>query len=265
MQARFDARWREAIAESWRRHYEETGAKRQALAVLRAAAGTGPLDTMQMLELADLEEAVGGGSDPALTLRRLARERSPDSIDAQFALARQLLLAGDAEGVPLMEDAIGREADALVAGGVLLRDYFWGKGEQAVAAQWHQRSQERAAVMRGAREERARITTADRWLPHALHDAALQQLSARLRQVPGLRRAYLVRKSVRFLPQQPLYVVAFGVTPWYRPRDRATGEAVMQELRQRVTWPGETFILNVEVQPRALRSALQRVTAARIL
>jgi Zn-dependent protease with chaperone function len=264
LQTRFDARWREAIAESWRRHYEETGAKRQALAALRATAGNGTLDTLQMLELADLEEAVGLGSETALTLRRLARERSPDSIDAQFALARQLLMAADAEGVPLMEDVIGREADALVVGGMLLRDYFWGKGEQAVAAQWHQRSQERAAAVRGARDERARITTADRWLPHALHDAALQQLSARLRQVPGLRRAYLVRKSVRFLPEQPLYVVAFGVTPWYRPRDRATGEAVMQQLRDNVTWPGETFILNIEMQPRALRNALQR-KAARIL
>jgi hypothetical protein len=164
-----------------------------------------------------------------------------------------------------MQEVILRDVDAIPAGGSLLRDYFWRKGEKGLAEQWHARCEERVTVLQGAQAERATVTTADTWLPHALEAGTLEKLVARLREIPALRRVYLVRKQVRYLPEYPLYIVGFRVTPWYRSRDEAAGEAVMAELKARVEWPGETFLLNIEIQPYALRSKFRHINGARIL
>jgi Zn-dependent protease with chaperone function len=264
-QSRFDQQWRDAIGESWRKYHEDIRSKRQALAALRNEGSAELLSEAKALELADLEEAVGEGADAALALRRALLARSPGSSRAKFDLSRQLLLADDADGVALMEEAIAQDEDALVAGGVLLRDYFWRRGEKTLAGYWHGRSEERAGILRNARAERARVTTADAWVSHGLEPEILRRLTARLREIGTLRRVYLVRKQLRYLPEHPLYIVAFRVAPWYRTRNAALSAAVMQELRERVDWPGHTLILSVEVQPRAIRAKVRRVSQARII
>jgi Zn-dependent protease with chaperone function len=264
-QSRFDQQWRAAIGESWRKYHEDIQSKRQALTALRSEEAAEPLAEPRALELADLEETVGEGADSALALRRALMQRFPDSARVKYALSRQMLLADEADGVALMEEAIGQDADALVEGGALLRDYFWRRGEKTLGDRWHARSAERLAILRGAQAERARVTTTDAWVPHGLEAATRQRLCERLREIPTVRRVYLVRKQLKYLPEHPLYIAAFSVTPWYRSRDFAASQAVMQELRDRVDWPGHTLILNVEIQPRAIRAKLRRVSQARIV
>src|SRR5207244_165556 len=126
----FDSRWREGVAASWKRVYEQTQGRRARLAALRAKCAPACLTVNEALELADLEEELGEGPGRALTLRRELLAREPDSVPARFVLARQLLQQGDRDGVALMEAAMQGEADAVLPGCELLRDYWWGAGQR---------------------------------------------------------------------------------------------------------------------------------------
>jgi hypothetical protein len=101
-------------------------------------------------------------------------------------------------------------------------------------------------------------------LPHDLDEAALQGLISRLRQVQGLRAAYLVRKCVTYLPEVPLYVLAFSATP-VRFMGDAQRPAVMQQLQTQVEFPGETLIINIGSDNQQLRREFRAVVGARIL
>ncbi len=136
----FDEQWRTRVADSWKQVHENARINRQRLAELRAES---PLSEAQSLELAELEEDVGAGAAAALSMRRALLDKYPQSVPVRFALARQLLQAGDSAGVATMEAIIEKEADLFVSGARLLRDYYWRRNQIQVARQWQRRLLER--------------------------------------------------------------------------------------------------------------------------
>jgi Zn-dependent protease with chaperone function len=144
LESAFDAQWRERVAASWKQVHENTRANRLRISELRAQATQTGLDEQKALELADLEEDVGEGAAAALIMRRALVAKYPESLPAQFSVARQLLRAGNPEGVAAMEAIIEKEPNAILAGAELLRDYYWRRNEMPLARQWQQRFLERA-------------------------------------------------------------------------------------------------------------------------
>jgi hypothetical protein len=232
------------VQTSWKQAYENTQKSRAKLAELRERAAHASLATAESIQLANLEEEVGEGAARALALRHALVLSDPHSDPARFVLARQLLLQDDAAGVALMEAVIEKEPDAVMAGSELLRDYWWRRGETDSARRWHQRAVARSQQLQEGKRQRARLVQGDVWLPHGLDAAVLQTLVARLKQIEGLREAYLVRKRVTYRPDVPLYVLGFSATSLGFAGNART-LAVMQQLRDQVQFPGETLIINV--------------------
>src|SRR5256884_906870 len=260
----FDSRWREGVAASWKRVFEETQGRRARLAALRAKCAPACLAANEALELADLEEELGEGPGRALTLRRELLAREADSVPARFVLARQLLQQGDRDGVALMEAAMQGEADAVLPGCELLRDYWWGAGQRELAQHWHERATQRARELEEGKRERESLGDGNVWLEHRLEFPMLQALSARLRQIAGLKCAYLVRKHVVHDPHRPLYVLGFGVGALAVRRGERE-RAVMERLRTAVEFPGETLIINIEGANSGLGRQFAEVAHARIV
>lgn len=260
----FDSRWREGVAASWKRVYEQTQGRRARLAALRAKCAPACLTVNEALELADLEEELGEGPARALTLRRELLAREPDSVPARFVLARQLLQQGDRDGVALMEAAMQGEADAVLPGCELLRDYWWGAGQRELAQHWHERATQRARELEEGKRERESLGDGNVWLEHRLEFPMLQALTARLRQIAGLKCAYLVRKHVVHDPHRPLYVLGFGVGALAVRRGERE-RAVMERLRTAVEFPGETLIINIEGANSGLGRQFAEVAHARIV
>src|SRR6266699_3283156 len=249
----FDSRWREGVAASWKRVFEEAQGRRARLAALRAKCAPACLTVNEALELADLEEELGEG--PA---------REPDSVPARFVLARQLLQQGDRDGVALMEAAMQGEADAVLPGCGLLRDYWCGAGQRELAQHWHERATQRARELEEGKRERESLGDGNVWLEHRLEFPVLQALTARLRQIAGLKCAYLVRKHVVHDPHRPLYVLGFGVGALAVRRGERE-RAVMERLRTAVEFPGETLIINIEGANSGLGRQFAGVAHARIV
>lgn len=261
---RFDSRWREGVAASWKRVYEETQEKRARLAALREQAKPACLPPGEAAELADLEEEVGEGPAAALALRRELLGRQPDSALARWVLGRQLLQQGDRDGIALVEAAMQGEAAAVLPGCELLRDYWWRCGERELAQQWHERARQRADELQEGKRERESLEAGNVWLEHRLDSPALQALSARLRQIEGLKCAYLVRKHVVHEPHRPLYVLGFAVGGLGARRGERQ-RAVMEQLRTAVEFPGETLIINVEGTNSGLGRQFAQVAHARLV
>lgn len=139
LESAFDAQWRERVAESWKQVHENTQTQRLRLSELRAQAAQTGLDEPKALELADLEEDVGEGPVASLRMRRALVAKYSESAAAQFALARQLLRSGDADGVPVMETLIEKETHAFLAGAELLRDYYGRRQQRDLAVHWERR------------------------------------------------------------------------------------------------------------------------------
>jgi hypothetical protein len=260
----FDSSWRAGVRDSWQKVYENTQQGRSRLAQLRLQASAGPLTAEQGVELAGLEEEVGEGGATALALRRQLVAAHPHSPLARFVLARQLLAAGDEAGAALMEGVLAEEPQAIAAGSELLRDYWWRRGERDKAQHWHERLTQRQLQLQQAKQERERLLPGDSWLAHGLDAASLEVLVARLGSVPGLSRAYLVRKRVLHRPEAPLYVLGFAATT-LGVGNSARSRAVMVQLRSAVEFPGETLIISVQGTNQHFGRAFRAVPGSQIL
>jgi hypothetical protein len=214
--AELDTLWQKGIAAAWAERHREVRTARVRLADLDARAAAGDLPPAEALERAQLTEAHGAGADAALAQLEALHARQPEDAAVGFVLGRILLKRDEARGIALLERAMQREADAVLPGAEILRDHHWRQGRQDEARRWHRVASERAQLLEAARAERTLLRTSDRFEPHGLQEAAIAELRRQLAAVPGVRRAYFVRKRVATLPQQPLYVLCFLASPWWK-------------------------------------------------
>ena len=86
-----------------------------------------------------------------------------------------------------------------------------------------------------------------------------------LRAIPAVRTAYLVRKHVRHLPERPLLVLGFTVTPQWRLRNKGAEDAARTLIASDVTFPFEALIISVEGDNSSFKSKFNRVSDSRII
>jgi Zn-dependent protease with chaperone function len=264
-ESEFDERWRAKVAESWKRLHERTQANRVRIAELRAKAAEAELTEPAAIELVNLEEEVGEGPEAALAMRRALMEKYPNSLPLRFAIARQLLQAGDSAGVAPMESVIAAQPEAMLPGAQILRDFYARQNQRLHATQWHQRYLERANLVQAGQRERSGWRLSDPIVPHGLASEDLAGLVAQLKAITDVKRAYLARKLTRYLPDKPLYVLGFRSTPWWKLDHRAKRTAVTQRVRRELKFPGDTVIVALGGSNGKFGKKIRRVKGARIV
>lgn len=264
-ESEFDERWRTKVAESWKRLHERTQVNRARIAELRAKTAVTELDEPAAIELANLEEEVGDGPRSALAMRRALIEKYPGSLPLRFALARQLLQAGESEGVALMQSIVATHHEAIFPGTQILRDFYARQNQMSLAARWHQRYLEQAKLVEAGQRERSRWLLSDQIVPHGLTSDDLARLVTQLKAVTDLKRTYLARKLTRYLSERPLYVLAYASSPWWKIEGSAKRHALTQQIRQEVKFPGDTLIVALEGSNGKFLQKIRQVKGARIV
>jgi hypothetical protein len=264
--AEFDRGWREAIQPSWERRHREVQEARAQLATLEArAVQGGALTLVERLQRARLTGQVGAGNEAALTQFRALHSEAPDSAVICYELGLRLLRSGDDAGVALIKGAIERDEDALLPGAELLCDYYAGCGRADEARHWHERWLHRAEILRAAEAERGSIRVDDKFEPHGLDDAQIAALRAKLRAIPGIYRAYLVRKHVEQFADRPLLVLGFTTKPWWQQHNAQRAQRIEDEIAKSVPLPHEGRIVCVEASNRRFGRKWRVVQNARVL
>ncbi len=243
----FDRRWHENILPAWQKRHGEIQEGRRRLAELGRKLDSGAELTLpEAYERATLTESAGGDVDAAIEQFRALNARAPDDPVALFSLGARLLGRDDATGRALVERAMQGDEDFIVPGCESLRDYCWRTGSEEEAREWHRRLLERAALQEAAAKERSEVRLTDKFERHGLSTEALGRLQAQLKAIPGLRKAYFVRKLVRHLPERTSHVLGFtvgSVLHWHTKRRAADA---LERIRTAVEFPGATTIICVE-------------------
>lgn len=245
--AHFDRRWQNDVSSSWGEHYRQVQDGRRQLAELNGRFESGAeLTGQEAYDRARLTETIGNNPDDALAQFKILHERVPNDAVICMSLGARLLSREDASGGALVERAMRLDESATAKGCELLRDYHWRIGGKEEARAWHQRLIERLRLQEAAHEERNQVLLRDKFVRHGLSDEALAELRDALKAIPGLRKAYFVRKRVSHFTHQPCYVLGFCVTPWFKLHRKRRAREVLRRIQESVHFPGETIILSVE-------------------
>ena len=243
----FDRRWQAGIQPSWTERHRQVQEARRELADLEAKHASGAeLELGEAFRRATLTEDYGSGADSALEQFRALHARAPDHPALCYALGARLLARDDGAGAPLVERAMHLDDDLVAAGAERLRDFHWRGGREAEADAWHRRLVERTELLQAAEKERASVTVRDKFEPHGLAEEALERLREQLSGIPGLKKAYLLKKRVQHLPERPLYVLGYTVrAPLGLGLKKRAAEA-QRRIHESVRFPGETLFFNVQ-------------------
>jgi hypothetical protein len=206
----FDQRWHNGILPSWQERHREVQEARGRLAELDAKHASGAeLSLQEAYDRAILTGSAGNNPDGCIEQLRALQARAPDDPVLHYTLGVRLLWRDDDSGMALLKRAMERNPWEIVRCCEALRDYCWRKGREEEAREWHRRMSERMAIEHAAKKERDEVRTSDKFEHHGVDPAALAQMQAQLKAIPGLRKAYFVMKRVKHMPERACYVLGF--------------------------------------------------------
>jgi hypothetical protein len=181
------------------------------------------------------------------------------------ALGVRLLGRDDDSGMALLKRAMERDPWEIVRCCEAVRDYCWRKGRKEEAREWHRRMSERMAVEHAAKKERDEVRTNDKFERHSADPATLAQMQAQLKAIPGLSKAYFVKKQMRHMPERACYVLGFTLGGWLPWGKKDSSQVVLRRIQETVQFPGETMILSVEGENSALGRKFRWMRGSRIV
>ena len=242
-----DRRWEKAILPSWEKRHRKALEDKQRLIELDSAHARGDeLSLRDACERAALTASRGGDADASLAQFRALYEKLPDEAMVAYGLGACLLLRGDAAGIALVEKALQSDPEFIACGCQALRDFHLREGREKEAAAWETRLSERLAALLAAKRERARIRLKDKLARHDLDAAVLARLRAQLGAIPGLRKAYLVKREATRPGEPPTYILGFSVTGLLRLHKRRRAVDAATRIMESVELPREAVLINVD-------------------
>lgn len=261
--AKLDERWQFQINEDWRRRYAEASSARNRLWTLSKPEGIDLLTVDEVIERANLEESYGQGREAAIEILRSRFEREPEHVALNYWLGAKLLEADDESGVAMIENAIALEDDAIVSGHVALRNFYHARGLEEKARAAHETACERQQLLDAAEAERQNITLGDKLVAHGLDAETVANLHEQISRL-GARKIWLARKPMRNFPEQPLFLLAFSIKPWYWFGTKSGGEILKDRIDKEVVLPGQTFVICTDGAFYRFRRKLRMVSGTRL-
>lgn len=244
----FDRIWLERNGEAWEERFRNAEALRTRLAELNAKVEAETetetnLTQEETWQRAAWSEQLGL---EALPLYQAYARAYPDDPDGDLAVGRLMLDRDDAAGLAHLEKAAGHFHQALAACDAAYV-YCLRVGDKAAAEAWLRRGEIQVDLQNAARQERARVMPKDALLESGLSPETLVQLARQLESLGQVKHAWICRKAVKILPEDPVYVLAFEAKGWF-PREAKRVQALVEQFEG----PGTTFIVMKGGQARKL-------------
>jgi Zn-dependent protease with chaperone function len=259
---RFQNRWHSEVAKGWTERHKEVQELRERLASLRARESSA-LAVEERWEAARLSADLEG-DEAALPLYQDLVHTNSDHVSANFEVGRILLLRGESGGMQYLERAMKGDPDCTYAACSIAEQYMREQGRNADAELYYERALEFLDLSDEADKERQNITADDTFMAHDLSADLLKQAKDELRRHNRLEKAYLVRKSVRFLPEKAAYVL--GIVPtraWYQFSKNDDDALLLSSIAQETPLPAGTYVILLN-QNKKLKAKMESVAGAKI-
>ena len=256
--------WHEQLKPGWNERNKFVGEAEQGLVALEEKAKTTELTLEERWDRARYISGTQGNAAAIPALKEVLA-LMPDHAAANFTLGDVLLEQGDEAGIQHLELAMGKDPNGTGSCCELIYNFLNSRGRAQDAEVYRQRAIEYYEKVELARRERESISVHDDFKFHGLSREALEALRSQLRNFPGLGSAYLVQKVVKHFPDQPSYVL--GVTSsggWYTMQSNKRDQQLINELAERVTFSGSTYIIALENDFKGLRKVFKNIAGAQI-
>jgi hypothetical protein len=256
--------WRAVAGPEWTKQAAWSATARERLLVLAQKDAEGTSTPEERWERVTVTEQLEGISAAASLARQLA-ERDPKLYGARYLAARDLLRTDPDAALAELETIATASFDSFLSVAELSFNYLWAQGRREDAERWRRRYIEREQVMNAASQERSTYLPKMAVQAHDLPAEEVERIRSVLTDHPGVRRAYLVRRVVKHLPDQPSYVV--GIVPriaWYRPIRVPFLRELTAGIARSTTWPPDTHIIPLEMELKGLRKKFRKIPGALI-
>lgn len=242
----FNQVWRESIAGPWKERHQFLTETRAKLSRYETAPD-GKFNEEELWDYACAVEALRGGR-AALPVLDALLARSPVHAAAYYARGRILLEAGEERGVADLEKAMRLDEAAREPGSQLLYGYFYSRNQLSRCDKYRDVLSQAARERKLAAAERHELKRHDALLPHGLPATELLLWLAALSGQKGLRRAWLVRREVRYLRAVPAYALAveFSAFSW-------VSDSTLQQIANSLPDGVSCLVLNKAARGRAWR------------
>jgi Zn-dependent protease with chaperone function len=243
----FDMHWKQNIGPAWQERHQQLLLGRQRLTELNQRLAQGEeLTVDEAFERFTLSQTLDKDDADTLAQLQALHQRAPQHALVCYALGSRLMANDDEHGCNLLQQAVQLDDSATLSACRDLRDYHARHERKAEAAMWQERLTARAEIEYQAEQERNTVRVTDSFGAHGMSADALAELCRQLRQIPGLRRAYLVKKEVKYLPQQANYVLGFSVSGRFQFHSSKRASAAHEQIAALSGFPGVTMVINID-------------------
>ena len=248
-----DLQWAEHYAVGWKQRYEHVRQSRKELVVLEQKLEQKSVESLsdeELWNLAAWTEEFKAPADP-LPLYRQFLARHPESPYGLYALGRILLERADESGIAHLEQSMA-EDELVVPACELCFQFCSQRGDAQAADRYWEKAEEQIHLEECARRERATLGANAAFLPSQLPAEWAEHLAVELR-ARNAKEAWIARVEVAYLPQEPLYVLAFKLGGCHWNADD-THENLLD-----IEFPGECFLLPLNGRQRRLAKKVRKV------
>jgi len=247
--------WLQGIKTQWQERFHYAQSSKAQLKHLKNKAKKTILSLDEMWQQAALTEEFEG-VEAAFPLYQTVIKNYARHPYANYALGRILLERDDERGIRFIEKAMDNDGESIISGCELIYNFLTHRKREQEAKVYIKKALKRKTLEQCAQEERATIQqNKDRFAEHELTYEECQKIVAQLTHQTKIKRAYLVRKVVQYLPENPLYVLCIVRTFSLGLEDKYFS----QQLADTLEMPGEFFVLILNYSFKKLENKLLKI------
>lgn len=186
------------------------------------------------------------GTPAAEPLLRELLAWHPSYGPANVTLGRDLLERGEIEGESFLRRILeddGNELTPAACEGLI--NYFQQHGQADQVQEIRSLLSRFEMAKEAAAKERSVVSPKDRFVSHDLNDQELKPVLDQLAKETGMATAWLVRKEMRYFPNQRLYVLVVQSrrSGWFGGSDSSRDTSLVSRLVTQVKLPGRVLII----------------------
>ena len=202
-----DVKWQQEVAPFWQLIYQKNQKKLKNFQTLTAKAENNNLTIESTWKYAQLT-AEFQGNKAAIPIYQEVLTQQPQHIATNFNLGQILLEEQDLRGIKYIETAMQIYPELVVPGCKLIYAFFQRQGKLNEAKVYQERLEQNFDDNQQARKERREISDRNQFIPHNLPEVEIKQIVEQISNYPQIKEAYLAQKTVTYLPENPVYVLA---------------------------------------------------------
>lgn len=207
----FDQEWQIRVTEQWKARHQSLQEAQKRIDELNAKDSTEEgLNADELYERACLVADKHGNQQSLPYFQELV-VLHPKHAAANFTLGSLLLDENDENGIAYLKEAIKAEPKAQLSGNEKIFLFLQSRGREEEAKPYLEKAERAYERLEAANKERETISDGDKFELPILPAEDVQAIQERLGWHEEITAAYLVRKTVKNMPEHPCHVLCLKV------------------------------------------------------